>query len=90
MRQVFRTLLTLSMVAIVVQDSPWFVRKMRAALSDLVKERGRLPHGPAANSLPVHTFSDELVSRCDSDEKISPTIELKRKMVYRHLFSAHV
>jgi hypothetical protein len=31
-----------------------------------------------------------MASRCDSDEKISHTIELKRKMVYRHLFSAHL
>jgi len=39
--------------------SPWFVRKMRAALSSLVKERGHLPHGPDASV--VHTFSDEFV-----------------------------
>lgn len=43
------------------KGSPWFVRKMRASLTDLVKERGRLPHGPDANSLVVHTFSDEFV-----------------------------
>jgi AcrR family transcriptional regulator len=43
------------------KGSPWFVRKMRAALSDLVKERGRLPHGPDASAHPVHLFSDELV-----------------------------
>src|SRR5258706_13358574 len=43
------------------KGSPWFVRKVRAALSDLVKERGRLPHGPDASSLPFHTFSDEFV-----------------------------
>jgi AcrR family transcriptional regulator len=41
--------------------SPWFVRKMRAALSGLVKERGHLPHGPDARERPVHTFSDEFV-----------------------------
>ncbi len=41
--------------------SPWFVRKMRASLAGLVKERARLPHGPDANSLVVHTFSDEFV-----------------------------
>ncbi len=41
--------------------SPWFVRKMRADLSGLVKERGHLPHGPNASEHPVHTFSDELV-----------------------------
>jgi AcrR family transcriptional regulator len=43
------------------KGSPWFVRKMRARLADLVKERGRLPHGPHESSLPVHTFSDEFV-----------------------------
>ena len=43
------------------KGSPWFVRKMRASLSGLIKERGRLPHGPDASSLPVHTFSDEFV-----------------------------
>jgi len=45
------------------KGSPWFVRKMRARLSDLIKERGQghLPHGPIASARPVHTFSDELV-----------------------------
>jgi AcrR family transcriptional regulator len=43
------------------KGSPWFVRKMRARLSDLVKERGPLPHGPDAGERPVHTFSDEFV-----------------------------
>src|SRR6266550_1362766 len=43
------------------KGSPWFVRKMRAALSGLVNERGRLPHGPDASSRAVHTFSDEFV-----------------------------
>ncbi len=43
------------------KGSPWFVRKMRAALSDLIKERGHLPHRPDASSLPAHAFSDELV-----------------------------
>jgi AcrR family transcriptional regulator len=41
--------------------SPWFVRKMRAALSGLIKERGDLPHGTDASAHPVHTFSDEFV-----------------------------
>ena len=41
--------------------SPWFVRKMRASLADLIKERGHLPHGPDARERPVHTFSDEFV-----------------------------
>lgn len=43
------------------KGSPWFVRKMRARLSDLVKERGRLPHGPDASVHPAHAFSDEFV-----------------------------
>jgi AcrR family transcriptional regulator len=43
------------------KGSPWFVRKMRADLSVLVKERGRLPHGPGASSRAVHAFSDEFV-----------------------------
>src|SRR5579885_1585935 len=30
------------------KGSPWFVRKMRASLADLVRERGRLPHGQDA------------------------------------------
>ncbi len=32
----------------------------------------------------------QLASRCDSDEKISRTRELKRKMICHHLFSAHL
>ncbi len=43
------------------KGSPWFVMKMRAALSDLVKERGRPPHGPEMSELSVHTFSDTFV-----------------------------
>ncbi|HEX6778064.1 MAG TPA: TetR/AcrR family transcriptional regulator [Ktedonobacterales bacterium] len=43
------------------KGSSWFVRRMRARLSDLIKERGRLPHGPQESLLPVHTFSDEFV-----------------------------
>ena len=43
------------------KGSPWFVRKMRAALSSLIKERGHLPHGPDASARPVHSFSDEFV-----------------------------
>ena len=43
------------------KGSPWFVRKMRASLADLIKERGHLPHGPDASARPVHTFSDEFV-----------------------------
>ena len=43
------------------RGSPWFVRKMRAALSGLVKERGHLPHGPNAREHLAHTFSDEFV-----------------------------
>lgn len=43
------------------KGSPWFVRKMRARLSDLIRERGHPPHGPIASARPVHTFSDEFV-----------------------------
>ncbi len=43
------------------KGSPWFVRKMRASLADLVKERGHLPHGPNASARPIHAFSDEFV-----------------------------
>lgn len=41
--------------------SPWFVRKMRAALSDLITERGPLPHGPDASAQSAHAFSDGFV-----------------------------
>jgi AcrR family transcriptional regulator len=41
------------------KGSPWFVSKMRVSLTDLIKARGRLPHGP--DSRTVHTFSDEFV-----------------------------
>jgi AcrR family transcriptional regulator len=43
------------------KGSPWFVRKMCSSLADLIKERGRLPHGPDASTHPTHTFSDEFV-----------------------------
>lgn len=43
------------------KGSPWFVRKMRASLANLIKERGRLPHGPDPKPLSVHNFSDEFV-----------------------------
>lgn len=43
------------------KGSPWFVRKMRASLADLIKERGRLPHGPNASARPVHAFADTFV-----------------------------
>src|SRR5216684_2240672 len=43
------------------KGSPWFVRKMRASLAGLVKERGHLPHGPDVSARPVHTFSDAFV-----------------------------
>ncbi len=43
------------------KGSPWFVRKMRASLAGLVKERGHLPHRPNASARPAHTFSDEFV-----------------------------
>ena len=43
------------------KGSPWFVRKMRAALAGLIKERGQLPHGSNAADQSVHTFSDTFV-----------------------------
>ena len=43
------------------KGSPWFVRKMRASLAGLVKERGHLPYGLNASTHPAHTFSDEFV-----------------------------
>jgi AcrR family transcriptional regulator len=43
------------------KGSPWFVRKMRAALADLIKEHGHLPHVLNPSSLSAHTFSDEFV-----------------------------
>ena len=43
------------------QGSPWFAKKMRAALAGLVRERGHVPHGPGASARPAHTFSDGFV-----------------------------
>jgi len=43
------------------KGSPWFVRKMRTSLAGLIKERGRLPHGPDASARSTHPFSDEFV-----------------------------
>jgi AcrR family transcriptional regulator len=43
------------------KGSPWFVWKMRAALADLVNERGHLPHGPNACDRPIHSFADAFV-----------------------------
>ncbi len=43
------------------KGSPWFVRKRRASLADLVKESGHLPHRPNASDRTIHTFSDEFV-----------------------------
>jgi AcrR family transcriptional regulator len=43
------------------QGSPWFVRKMRAALANLIKERGHLPHESNAADRPLHTFADDFV-----------------------------
>src|SRR5215510_14887274 len=38
------------------KGSPWFVRKMRAHLAELIKERGRLgfPHGPIMSAHAAH------------------------------------
>jgi AcrR family transcriptional regulator len=45
------------------KGSPWFVRKMRASLADLVKEHehGHVPGGHPGADLPVFTFSDTFV-----------------------------
>lgn len=43
------------------KGSPWFVWKMRTALSDLVIEQGRRPHGPGAGAHAVHSFADGFV-----------------------------
>ncbi|HEU5369843.1 MAG TPA: TetR/AcrR family transcriptional regulator [Ktedonobacterales bacterium] len=43
------------------KGSPWFARKMRASLADLIQERGRLPHGPDASARPAHAFADTFV-----------------------------
>jgi AcrR family transcriptional regulator len=43
------------------KGSPWFVRKMRASLRNLIEERGQLPHGPTASAHPAHTFADAFV-----------------------------
>ena len=43
------------------KGSPWFVRKMRAALRDLVIEQGRRPHGPGAGAHTGHSFADGFV-----------------------------
>ena len=43
------------------KGSPWFVWKMRAALADLVKVRGQLPHGSNAAYQPTHSFGDTFV-----------------------------
>ena len=37
------------------------MKKMRASLAGLIKERGHLPHGPDASSWAIHIFSDEFV-----------------------------
>jgi AcrR family transcriptional regulator len=42
------------------KGSPWFARKMRAALADLITARGRRPHGLGADRR-VHPFSDTFV-----------------------------
>jgi AcrR family transcriptional regulator len=43
------------------KGSLWFVRKMRASLVGLIKEREHFPHGPNTSAHPARTISDELV-----------------------------
>jgi AcrR family transcriptional regulator len=43
------------------KGSPWFVRKMREDLANLIKQRGSLPHGSDTSARSTHTFTDEFV-----------------------------
>ncbi len=43
------------------KGSSWFVLKMRASLTNLVKEHGHIPGGPNAVNHPIYPFSDDLV-----------------------------
>jgi len=43
------------------KGSPWFVRKMRTSLGELVKEHARVPDGPHAADWPALTFTDTFV-----------------------------
>src|SRR5512147_2375338 len=43
------------------KGSPWFVRKMRASLVELVKDHGRALDGPPGAAQTVHPFPDEFV-----------------------------
>jgi AcrR family transcriptional regulator len=45
------------------KGSPWFVRKMRARLAELIKERGsgEFGHGPIMSAHLAHPFSDTFV-----------------------------
>src|SRR5215813_504341 len=43
------------------KGSPWFVRKMRASLSELVKEHERVPDGLHPGDWPALTFTDTFV-----------------------------
>ena len=43
------------------KGSPWFVRKMRSSLGEMIRERGRLPHGPDASAYITHTFPDAFI-----------------------------
>lgn len=38
--------------------SPWFARKLRTALAELIDARGQAPHGPDDSIRRAHTFSD--------------------------------
>src|SRR3712207_3017556 len=43
------------------QGSPWFVRKMRAALAELIQERGHRPHSATRPDHAMHAFVDDFV-----------------------------
>ena len=40
------------------QGSPWFVRKMRAALTGLINGCGHMAHRPNVADQPIHSFAD--------------------------------
>lgn len=43
------------------KGSPWFARKMRTALADLIEQQGAFPHGQDAATHPAHSFADSFI-----------------------------
>src|SRR5438105_6063820 len=65
------------------KGSPWFVRKMRASLADLVKEHEHVPGVQPATDWPVLTFSDTFVPDLVSAMLVEAIIWwLEQKMPY--------